>query len=59
MKIVKAGYEILDPLNGKEILEKLERIARVCYKSEDKISENGETRGYSGADGKSPYSEGA
>lgn len=39
MKIVKAGYEILDPLNGKEILEKLERIARVCYKSEDKIGE--------------------
>lgn len=39
MKIVKAGYEILDPLNGKEILEKLERIARVCYKSEEKIGE--------------------
>lgn len=39
MKIVKAGYEILDPLNGEEILKKLERIARVCYKSEDKIGE--------------------
>lgn len=39
MKIVKAGYEILDPLNGEEILRKLERIARVCYKSEDKITE--------------------
>lgn len=39
MQIVKAGYEILDPLNGEEILKKLERIARVCYKSEDKIGE--------------------
>lgn len=40
MKIVKAGYEILDTLNGEEILKKIERIARVCYKSEDKITEN-------------------
>lgn len=39
MQIVKAGHEILDPLNGEEILKKLERIARVCYKSEDKIGE--------------------
>lgn len=39
MRIVKAGYEILDPLNGEEILKKIERIARVCYKSEDKITE--------------------
>lgn len=38
MKIVKAGYEILDPLNGEEILKKIERVARVCYKSEDKIT---------------------
>lgn len=39
MQIVKAGYEILDPLNGEEILKKIERVARVCYKSEDKIGE--------------------
>ena len=38
MQIVKAGYEILDPLNGEEILKKIERVARVCYKSEDKIT---------------------
>lgn len=48
MIIVKAGYEILDALNGKEILKKIERIARVCYKSEDRIGgwhcrENGES----------------
>ena len=39
MQIIKAGYEILDPLNGEEILKKIERVARVCYKSEDKIGE--------------------
>lgn len=39
MWIVKAGYEIMDPLNGEEILKKIERVARVCYKSEDKICE--------------------
>ena len=38
MKIVDAGYEILDNLNGEEILKKIERVARVCYKSEDKIT---------------------
>ena len=47
MQIVKAGYEILDPLNGEEILKKIERVARVCYKSEEKIGE-----GHSGEDGK-------
>jgi thymidylate synthase (FAD) len=39
MKIVKAGYEILTPLNGAEILKHIELIGRVCYKSEDKITE--------------------
>lgn len=39
MQIIKAGYEIVDPLNGAEILKKIEKVARVCYKSEDKIGE--------------------
>ena len=39
MQIVKAGYEILDPLNGEEILKKIEKVARVCYKSEHKITD--------------------
>lgn len=39
MQIVNAGYEILDALNGEEILKKIEKIARVCYKSEDNIAE--------------------
>jgi len=38
MKIIDPSYEILDQLNGPEILRKIERIGRVCYKSEDKIA---------------------
>lgn len=38
MKIIKPSIEILDKLNGDEILRKLERIGRVCYKSEEKIT---------------------
>ena len=38
MRIVDAYYQILDPLDGQQILSKIERIARVCYKSEDKIA---------------------
>jgi len=38
MKIIKAGYEIMDDLNGLEILKKIELCGRVCYKSEDKIT---------------------
>lgn len=37
MKIIEPSYEILDKLDGLAILEKIERIARVCYKSEDRI----------------------
>jgi Thymidylate synthase complementing protein. len=40
MKIIKAGYEILSPIDGLEILKHIERIGRVCYKSEDKITED-------------------
>ena len=39
MQIVKAGYEILDTLNGEAILKKIEYIARKCYKSEELIGE--------------------
>lgn len=44
MRVVKAGYEILDNLNGEEILKKIERVARTCYKSEDKICEGSAER---------------
>ena len=39
MRIIKAGYEILTPIDKKEILKQLEIAGRICYKSEDKITE--------------------
>ena len=39
MKIIKAGYEILDEINEKEVMQKIEKIARVCYKSENAIND--------------------
>lgn len=38
MKIIKPSVEILDEINGDDILKKIEKIGRVCYKSEDKIT---------------------
>lgn len=45
MNIITSNYEILTPISdgGIEELKHIERIGRVCYKSEDKISEDGET----------------
>lgn len=37
MKVVNAGYKLID--NSEGITKKIERIARVCYKSEDLIGE--------------------
>ena len=37
MRVIKAGFEILDYLDGYEILKKIEKCGRVCYKSEHKI----------------------
>lgn len=39
MKVINAGYEIISELNGAEILKHIERCARVCYKSEDRITD--------------------
>lgn len=39
MKIIKPSIEILDDLNPEEILKKLELCGRVCYKSENKITD--------------------
>ena len=39
MKIIKPSFEILTPINRHEILKHLETVARTCYKSEDKITE--------------------
>ena len=40
MRVINAGYEIISDLNGAEILKHIERCARVCYKSEDRITED-------------------
>lgn len=38
MKIIRPDYEIVAPFDADELLRKIERAGRVCYKSEDKIS---------------------
>lgn len=39
MKIIKPSAEILDSFDGNDMLRKIERIGRVCYKSESKITD--------------------
>ena len=45
MNKIKASYEILTPISegGIKELQHIERIGRVCYKSEDYITEDGES----------------
>ena len=38
MKIINAGYEFITPIDGSIILQRIEQAGRVCYKSEDKIT---------------------
>ena len=40
MKVIPASYEILTPINGLEILKKIEAAGRTCYKSEDRITDD-------------------
>lgn len=40
MKIIKPRIDFITPINGSVILKRLEECGRVCYKSEDKITEN-------------------
>lgn len=44
MKIIPASVEIISPIDGKAILEHIERCGRVCYKSEGKITEGSAER---------------
>lgn len=39
VKIVEPGFEILEPIDGQRIVKNIEYYARVCYKSENKITE--------------------
>lgn len=43
MKIVQAQVTPITPLNGQAILKRIEEIARTCYRSEDKITADGES----------------
>ena len=40
MKVISPSYEILDHLDSKSLLERIEYCGRICYKSEDKIIED-------------------
>ena len=40
MKIVKPSHKLILPMSGHDICKHLEMCGRVCYKSEDKITEN-------------------
>ena len=39
MKIINASYHIETPIDGAEILKRIEKAGRTCYKSEDRITE--------------------
>ena len=40
MRIIKPSFEFMQEIEGEEILKRLERAGRVCYKSEDKITQD-------------------
>ena len=40
MRIIEPSFEILDEINGEELLKKIEKIGRVCYKSESRITQD-------------------
>lgn len=44
MKIIEPKYEIIDKINGNEILKKIELFGRVCYKSEELITDGSAER---------------
>ena len=43
MKIINASYHIETPIDGAEILKRIEKAGRTCYKSEDRITEESAT----------------
>lgn len=40
MQIIKPSFVIVDAVDGADILRKIERAGRTCYKSEDRITED-------------------
>jgi len=45
VKVIKPSFEVLTPISpfGIKEIQHIEKIGRVCYKSEDKITEDGES----------------
>lgn len=44
MKVINAGYEFITPIDGNIILKRIEQAGRVCYKSEDRITDESAIR---------------
>ena len=44
MKIINPSVKLEDSIDGQEILKKIERIGRTCYKSEQNITEGSAER---------------
>lgn len=44
MRIITPNFKIMEPIDGMRILKSIEQIGRVCYKSEDLITENSAKR---------------
>ncbi|MGX8795683.1 FAD-dependent thymidylate synthase [Fusibacter sp. JL298sf-3] len=44
MNIISPSYEILDKIDGENLLKKIELIGRICYKSEDKINKDSSSK---------------
>ena len=40
MRIIEPSFEFMSAINGKQLLESIERAGRICYKSENKITSN-------------------
>lgn len=40
MRIIEPYFEFMEQIKGDEILKRIEKIGRVCYKSEDNITED-------------------
>ncbi|MDR0475732.1 MAG: FAD-dependent thymidylate synthase [Treponema sp.] len=40
MRIIEPSFEIMQPVNGMAILKSIEMAGRICYKSEDRITED-------------------
>lgn len=40
MRIIEPSFEILDEINGEQLIRKIEKIGRVCYKSELNITQD-------------------